>query len=104
VDFQSDRGLTSLMRIIKSSGSACMVEMVRTLLDAGADPNIQDASGNTALHHAVQWKQSEVIPLLIEGGAVLDVENKFGLTALDIATNLGDEEIIKTLREAGAKE
>ncbi|MCP4409846.1 MAG: hypothetical protein GY807_19295 [Gammaproteobacteria bacterium] len=104
VDFQSKLGLTPLMKVmITRNRSDPVMEMVVILLDGGADPNVQDNSGKTALHHAARWKQSEIILLLIEHGAVLDIEDNFGQTALDIAIPL-DEEIAEILREAGAGE
>jgi len=46
------------------------VEMIRTFLDGGADPNCQACLiPFTALHHAVGHKNIDVTCLLVEGGA-----------------------------------
>jgi ankyrin repeat protein len=40
--------------------------IVRTLLQHGADPNAQDARGETALQRAMRAKKAEVVRLLME--------------------------------------
>lgn len=62
-------------RVISPSGKTLLmaaqsVPMVRLLLNHGADPNIKDNRGATALHHAVMHPDAlGIIPLLIEKGA-----------------------------------
>ena len=59
---------------------------VRTLLNAGADPNVQDWIGRTPLHLAVVgYKDPAIITALLEAGADPDVKDQEGrdvLTAL----------------------
>jgi len=60
------------------------------LLDAGANPNIQDALGDTPLHHIAaqqigQRQRDQLIPLLemlIKAGANINAQNKDGETPL----------------------
>jgi ankyrin repeat protein len=54
--------------------------VVRILLEAGADPNIRDDDGNTALIDAAQG--SNVVLVLLQGGANINAQNKAGQTAL----------------------
>src|SRR5947209_4388158 len=45
-------------------------EMVRALLEAGADPNAQDDTGSTALVHAMETRCTEdLVRALIDAGA-----------------------------------
>jgi ankyrin repeat protein len=46
------------------------IEMVRLLLEAGADPNAQSSGGYTALHVAAVAKRAAIEDLLVEAGAV----------------------------------
>ena len=59
---------------------------VRGLIEAGADPNVQDWFGRTPLHHAViQFKDPEIVTTLLEAGADPDIQDDGGhdvITAL----------------------
>jgi ankyrin repeat protein len=63
-------------------------EVVRALLDLGADINEANPDGNTALHLAVTQRSDTIVQVLAERGARLDVKNGRGQTPLGIA--LGD--------------
>ena len=62
-----------------------------------------DENGETALHLASYWGDSEIVKMLIEAGADVNAVNKDGETALYWASLKGHQEIIKILKEAGAK-
>eukprot|EP00177_Eucheuma_denticulatum_P005309 GFKZ01009656.1.p2 GENE.GFKZ01009656.1~~GFKZ01009656.1.p2 ORF type:complete len:180 (+),score=26.58 GFKZ01009656.1:89-628(+) len=61
------------------------VDMVRLLLDHGADVNATNMSGSTALHYASLNGRLEVVQELVKYKARAVVENKFAKTALDEA-------------------
>lgn len=46
------------------------------LLEHGADPNLADAGGNTALHLAVISPNTSVAGLLLERNTSIDAQNK----------------------------
>ncbi len=80
-------------------------EIVKQLIDAGADVNEKDKFGNTALHKASFWGQTEVAKLLIDAGADLNVTDEWGFTALHWASRRSghtNPEIAKLLKDAGA--
>jgi ankyrin repeat protein len=100
-------GTTALMRAVERpegvvKPQARIAAIVKTLLDLGADPNVQDMGGNTALMWAVRWGNPEAIRLLAAAGADPAVRNRAGETALDQADARGYTEMVKLLRELGA--
>jgi ankyrin repeat protein len=74
------------------------IEVVRSLLENGADVNAQDVFGRTPLHLAVAHPR--VVGLLIEAGANVDARDFIANTPLHRAVpNL---EVVDTLIDAGA--
>ena len=66
VNHVNDLGWTALLEaVILGDGSAPYQEIVRILLDAGADPAIADGNGVTALEHARSSGQTEVARILL---------------------------------------
>ena len=59
---------------------------VRAALDAGADVNAVDETGNSALHHIVDKGFDRVVELLVERGAKLNATNDRGMTPLALVT------------------
>jgi ankyrin repeat protein len=75
---------------------------VRGLLDAGADPNAVDGSGNSSLHFAVRHNRTESVRLLLEYGADPGIANSQGVTPAVMERNLFDPAIGEMLAAAGA--
>ena len=92
-NLQNNSGITALMVAAKAGHT----EVVRVLLEGGADPNIQDTTGVTALMAAAQAGHTEVVRVLLEGGADPNIQNKEGLTALMYAAHLGTLGEVETL-------
>lgn len=61
------------------------LDAVRTLLAAGADPNVKAPDGSTPLHQAVTARQVAIVRALVAAGARLDAVNKDNMTPLLLA-------------------
>lgn len=82
---------------VRAAAKEGHVEVVRLLLDAGADARERDTSGQTPLHAA---KTAEVAALLLEHDVSPDVRSSQGETPLMLRT--GTPAIVERLLEAGA--
>lgn len=84
-------------------------ELVRLLLDAGADVNARHSvSGDSPLHALVQSKAEfstieAVVRILVEKGGNMDIKNIRGRTAYDVASQYPDaKKFLDLLLELGA--
>ena len=53
-------------------------DVIRLLLQNGADVNKRDRSGFTPVHEAAMWNKTEVIAMLINHGASINITNNEG--------------------------
>jgi ankyrin repeat protein len=73
---------------------------IRRIVAAGANPNVRDESGATALMHAAIYASAADMSYLIDKGADVNTANGFGSTALMWAA--GETAKVKLLLEHGA--
>lgn len=88
-----------------TTGGWGRLEKMKVLLCAGADTNVRDREGKTALMYAVKdsYNQQKV-RLLIEAGADVTAKDNNGNTALSLAKQSGYTKIVQLLLDAGATE
>ncbi|GFR68752.1 transient receptor potential cation channel subfamily V member 6 [Elysia marginata] len=81
--------------------AACLnqEECVRLLLAKGADPNMQDANGNTCMHILVIRNNIEMFDLLYTQGGRLDIRNRQNLTPLTLAAKLARKDMYDHILE-----
>lgn len=76
-------------------------DLVKLLLDKGANPAQPDVNGRTTLHVAAKWGLVEIVRLLVERGADTEAMDHGQRTALHNAAQYGPE-AIEVLLELGA--
>lgn len=105
VDFRTpERGITPLMiSAIRDTKS------MQLLLDAAADPALEDNKGRTALHYVLRDNQDESqteranrARALITSGASVNATDKHQETPLMLAAESGSADVAKVLMENGA--
>jgi len=77
-------------------------KIVKLLLSAGADVNLQDVDGATALHKACHAFSPASVKILLDNGADPNITTKSGILAIHNAAGNGDIEAIKLLLNKGA--
>ena len=79
------RGSMTALHLAAREGQ---MESVRTLIDAGADLDAQDAEDSTALILATVNGYLDIAELLLKAGADPNVADRFGRTVLFVATDM----------------
>ena len=100
VNKQGREGRTAIGVLSDTEGVS--VEAVKQLLKAGANPNIKNEFGGTALTLALHQENYDLVPLLIEAGADVNVETDNGNFPLLVAAARGNANTIQQLLDAGA--
>ena len=85
-----------------SAAALGYLEVVRMLLEAGADMNAENQDRSTALMFAAHNGHLEVVQVLLEAGADKNAAKQDGATALMLAAEDGHLEVVQLLLEAGA--
>ncbi|XP_068753853.1 E3 ubiquitin-protein ligase MIB2-like [Montipora capricornis] len=82
------------LQIASHQGFTSVVEL---LVQMGANVNLQDSEGDTALHYAAFGNQPLTAAALLKGGADGNKRNKNKCSPLHVAVNKGYSEVVKTL-------
>ncbi len=75
---------------------------VYNLIAAGADVNVKDKHGQTAIMLASRNGQTDVVQLLVDAHAEFNVTAKYNLSALMLAVINDHDNIVRILVDAGA--
>lgn len=79
-------------------------DIVRRLLRAGANPNLQNNQGTTALIRAAKEGQAQAVEALLEAKADITRTDYTGRGALTWARDGRSRRIVRVLEEAGARD
>ncbi len=100
INFQNPQnGRTAVMRVLNLKESKIAnIWMSMLVAMKEADNNLQDKDGKTALIHAVEQGNEEIIKMLLLSGADTGIKDQKGLTALDYAIEKDAIRIINMLK------
>lgn len=104
---ETDNGLAGnspLMEAASTFFATNRGDMVRLLIQRGADINQQDADGRTALMLALGYSDIDVIETLIKAGVDLDIQDNEGNTALMMAEFGKSIKVANILKQVGASQ
>jgi ankyrin repeat protein len=73
-------------------------EIVKILIDAGAELDLRNSSGGTALHQACFFGRPEIVELILNSGADPHLVNSWDFTPLDLVTIEFDDRLEETYR------
>lgn len=85
-------------KVIESSKSD-KYNVLKKMLDMGADPNIRDSNGWTALHYSCQFGDYDSVQILVKSKADIDCYSNNHRTPLHLAANMNFPVIVKYLLE-----
>jgi uncharacterized protein len=77
-------------------------DMVRRMLEAGANANMADFNWSSALYIASGYGYTPIVSLLLKHGADVDAANNYNETPLLTAACAGHAETVRVLLAAGA--
>ena len=76
--------------------------IVRLLLQDPVNINVEDGSGQTALHWAIRHRYEAIVRLMLEANADTGLRNGYGEAALHVAVECGNIPVIKQLLNSKA--
>jgi hypothetical protein len=78
-------------------------DVVKALIDAGANITETDESGTSMVMKACDTKDIQIVELLIQAGADVNKPNEYKIAPLASASEQGSKEIVQLLLKSGAK-
>lgn len=96
VNRRDDQGMTALML---NADHYCFKDVIKPLIQAGADIQVADNDGNTALHYALQYGDQGVARYLIKKGADYNLPNNDGKTPVQIAVETGMDTVLELMTD-----
>lgn len=89
INYQTDdSGKTPLIHLIHHADEQHALKLIQYLLDQGANPNLGDFEGDTALHRSIIAGHYQQMKILLEHGADPNIQNDSGTTPLIYAVLL----------------
>ena len=90
------------MSVLHSAAESGSLEIVKYLVEHGADVNGNNEGNLSVLHYAAEFGSLEMVKYLVEHGADVNGNNEGNLSVLHSAAESGSLEMVKYLVEHGA--
>ena len=87
------------LTMLAYNGQKAIIQM---LLRAGANPNMRDSEGHTALTRAALKGHEDIVRLLLQNRAKLNEGDQYGNTPLNSAARCGYNNVVQQLIDGGA--
>ena len=97
VNTRDQHGRTALIRSVKITDEASQQKVVRMLLKYGANVNLKDNMGRTALSYACEYKCNDVIRELVKNNVDPNIDDNNGNTPLVYCAQAGNHEAVTIL-------
>lgn len=82
---------------IHSAAAGNYTDILRLLIESGAQVNVKQQAGSTPLHAAAQYGNLDMLIILLESGAEVNVRMEGGKLPADLARDKGYNEIAEIL-------
>lgn len=102
INIQDWKGRTALLIAAKMQSSEANLAVIDYLLSHGANPDIHDKEGDTALLQALAHDRLDLAQRLIEEGKDFNSQDADGWSALIILSKTGNMDLIRKLVDKGA--
>ena len=99
MNFKTERNRSPLILAARKGHK----DVVKLLLDRGAEPNMADQYGGTPLHFAALEGHKDVVQLLLDGGAEPNMADEHEFTPLHLAAFKGHKDVVQLLLDKGAQ-
>jgi ankyrin repeat protein len=76
-------------------------DFVDALVYNGADPNVKNKYGETAVHIAARNDFDNIMELLLEFGGDVTIKNNHQRSALNLATTLKSKKVLRVIENSG---
>ncbi len=94
--------LAQSMAVLADAAERQELSRLQKQIASGANVNVPQADGMTALHWAVLHDDESATTMLIEAGAEIDSVSRYGVTPLSLACRNGSGSLVRRLLESGA--
>jgi len=88
--------------VLSDAAQDGFTNLVKLMLEKGADPSVVDMMGFTPLQEATYFGHTDIVKLFLDRGAPVDTQDESGLTLLQYAASGAHTDLVQLLLDRGA--